>query len=252
MSPPAGQAQSHPQPEEPPPMTVHALIPAAGCGRRMGANGNKQYLPLGDRPVLAHTLARLAALDEIDALHVIVPEDELDYCHDQVVARFGLAKVRSIVAGGAERQDSVRLGLAACGAADGDLVLIHDGVRPFFPSAQVALLLSAAAADGAALLAIPAQDTIKEVAAGQVVRTFERSRLWQVQTPQAFRYALIRAAHERARDAGYVGTDDAALVEWCGGVVAVLPGSPFNIKLTTPADLALARALLAAGVVEGS
>jgi 2-C-methyl-D-erythritol 4-phosphate cytidylyltransferase len=232
-------------------MTVHALIPAAGCGRRMGANGNKQYLPLGDRPILACTLARLAALDAIDALHVIVPADERDYCRDQVVARFGLAKVRSVVAGGAERQDSVRNGLAACAAADDDVVLIHDGVRPFFPVDQIAPLLAAAATDGAALLAVPAQDTIKEVVAGRVVRTLERSRLWQVQTPQAFRYALIRAAHERAREAGHAGTDDAALVEWCGGTVTVLPGSPFNIKLTTPADLALARALLAAGVVEG-
>ena len=232
-------------------MTVHALIPAAGCGRRMGADGNKQYLELGDRPILAHTLARLAALEVIDALHVIVPEDERHYCRDQVVERFGLAKVRSVVAGGAERQDSVRHGLAACGAADDDLVLIHDGVRPFFPAAQIAPLLAAAAADGAALLAIPAQDTIKEVVDGRVVCTLERSRLWQVQTPQAFRYAVIHAAHARAREAGYAGTDDAALVEWCGGSVTVLPGGPFNVKLTTPADLALARALLAAGVVEG-
>jgi 2-C-methyl-D-erythritol 4-phosphate cytidylyltransferase len=217
----------------------------------MGGAGNKQYLALGDRPILAHTLARLAALDGIDTLHVIVPAAERDYCRTEVVERHGLAKIGGIVAGGAERQESVRNGLLACGATDDDLVLIHDGVRPFFPAAQIAPLLAAAAADGAALLAIPAQDTIKEVADGHVVRTLDRSRLWQVQTPQAFRFAVIRAAHERARQAGYAGTDDAALMEWCGGPVAVLPGSPFNVKLTTPADLALARALLAAGVVEG-
>jgi len=231
-------------------MAVHALIPAAGSGRRMGAGSNKQYLQLGDRPVLAHTLARLAALADVDALHVIVPDDERAFCRDQVVARFGLGKIASIVAGGAERQDSVRLGLAACGAADDDLVLVHDGVRPFFPAAQLAALLAAATAAGAALLAIPAQDTIKEVADGRVVRTLERSRLWQVQTPQAFRAAVLREAHRQAAAAGYAGTDDAAFVEWCGWPVAVVPGSPFNIKLTTPADLALARALLAAGLVE--
>jgi 2-C-methyl-D-erythritol 4-phosphate cytidylyltransferase len=231
-------------------MAVHALIPAAGTGRRMGAGSNKQYLQLGDRPILAHTLARLAALEAIDALHVIVPDDERPFCRAEVVERFGLAKVRTIVAGGAERQDSVRLGLAACGAADDDVVLIHDGVRPFFPAMQIAPLLAAAADSGAALLAIPAQDTIKEVAEGRVVRTLERRHLWQVQTPQAFRCAVIRAAHHRAEAAGYAGTDDAALVEWCGWPVAVLPGGPFNIKLTTPADLALARALLAAGLVE--
>ena len=230
-------------------MAVHALIPAAGSGRRMAAGGNKQYLELGDRPILAQTLARLAAIAAIDALHVIVPADECDYCREEVVARYGLAKVGSVIAGGAERQDSVRNGLAACGAADDDLILIHDGVRPFFPAAQLVPLLAAAAQDGAALLAIPAQDTIKEVAAGRVVRTLERGRLWQVQTPQAFRAAVIRAAHRRALAAGFTGTDDAALVEWCGGAVAVIPGTPWNFKLTTPADLALARALLAAGEV---
>jgi 2-C-methyl-D-erythritol 4-phosphate cytidylyltransferase len=232
-------------------MAVHALIPAAGVGRRMEGAGNKQYLELGGRPILAHTLVRLAALDGIDALHLIVPEDERSYCRDEVVARFGLAKVRSVLAGGAERQDSVRNGLAGCGAAEDDLVLIHDGVRPFFPVAQIAPLLAAAAASGAALLAIPAQDTIKEVMAGRVVRTLDRSRLWQVQTPQAFRFAVIREAHRQAQAAGFAGTDDASLVEWCGGPVAVVPGSPFNFKLTTPADLALARALLAAGGLEG-
>lgn len=232
-------------------MAVHVLIPAAGTGRRMGAGGNKQYLELDNRPILAHTLARLAALECIDILHVIVPEDERRFCHDQVVARYSLTKVGSIVAGGAERQDSVRNGLAVCGAAADDVILIHDGVRPFFPAAQIAPLVAAAAADGAALLAVPAQDTIKEVAAGHVVRTLERGRLWQAQTPQAFRYAVIGEAHRHALEAGFNGTDDAALVEWCGEPVTVLAGSPYNIKLTTPADLALARALLAAGVLEG-
>lgn len=231
-------------------MSVHALIPAAGVGRRMGASGNKQYLELGDRPVLAHTLARLAALEGIDALHVIVPEAERAYCRDEIVARFGLTKVRSVLAGGTERQDSVRNGLAGCGAADDDVVLIHDGVRPFFPAAQIAALLAAAAGCGAALLAIPAQDTIKEVADGQVLRTLDRSYLWQVQTPQAFCFAVIRDAHRQALEEGFAGTDDASLVEWRGGSVAVVSGSPFNFKVTTPADLALARALLAAGLPE--
>lgn len=230
-------------------MAVHALIPAAGSGRRMGAASNKQYLMLGDRPVLAHTLARLAALPGIEALHLIVPEGECAYCREEIVARYALPKVRSIIAGGAERQDSVRNGLEACGAAPEDLVLIHDGVRPFFPAVQIAPLVAAATRTGAALLAIPAQDTVKAVADGRVVETLDRSRLWLVQTPQAFRMAVIRDAHRRALAAGFVGTDDASLVEWSGGAVAVVPGSPFNLKLTTPADLALARALLASGEV---
>ena len=216
----------------------------------MGAPGNKQYLELGGRPILARTLARLAAHPGIDALHVIVPAEECSYCRDEVIAPLARDKVRSVIAGGAERQDSVRNGLDGCGAADDDLILIHDGVRPFFPAEQIPELIAAAAIDGAALLAIPAQDTVKEVRDGRVVRTLERGRLWQAQTPQAFRAAVIREAHRRALAAGFAGTDDASLVEWCGWPVAVVPGSPFNFKLTTPADLALARALLVTGTTE--
>jgi 2-C-methyl-D-erythritol 4-phosphate cytidylyltransferase len=230
-------------------MAVHVLVPAAGAGRRIGAAINKQYLELGDRPILAHTLARLAALPEVTTIRVIVPAAECDYCRQEVVVRYALAKVAGVVAGGAERQDSVRNGLDDCGAADDDLILIHDGVRPFFPDAAIPALLAEAGCTGASLLAIPAQDTIKEVAAGKVVRTLERSRLWQVQTPQAFRAGVIRAAHRQALAAGFTGTDDASLVEWCGGAVAVVPGTPYNFKITTPADLAVARALLAAGEV---
>ena len=230
-------------------MAVHVLVPAAGAGRRIGAAINKQYLELGDRPILAHTLARLAALPEVTTIRVIVPAAECDYCRDEVVARHAPAKVAGVVAGGAERQDSVRNGLAACVAAADDLVLIHDGVRPFFPREAIAELLAVTARVGAAVLAIPAQDTIKEAVAGTVVRTLERSRLWQVQTPQAFRFGLLQAAHEQALAAGFTGTDDASLVEWQGGTVGIVPGSPYNFKITTPADLALARALLASGEV---
>jgi 2-C-methyl-D-erythritol 4-phosphate cytidylyltransferase len=230
-------------------MAVHVLVPAAGAGPRHGAAINKQYLELGDRPILAHTLARLAALPEVTTIRVIVPAAECDYCRQEVVARYALAKLAGVVAGGAERQDSVRNGLDACGAADDDLIMIHDGVRPFFPGAALPALLAAAGRTGAGILAIPAQDTIKEVEEGTVVRTLERSRLWQVQTPQAFRAGVIRTAHQQALAAGFTGTDDASLVEWCGGAVGVVPGSPYNFKITTPADLALARALLAAGEV---
>lgn len=231
-------------------MSVHVLVPAAGAGRRIGATIKKQYLELGDRPILAHTLARLAGLAEVAAIHLIVPESEVDFCREQIVERYQLGKISSIIAGGAERQDSVRHGLEACGAAADDVVLIHDGVRPFFPAAQIAPLVARAAADGACLLAVPAQDTVKQVEDGLVRATLDRRLLWQVQTPQAFRYEVILAAHRQALAAGYSGTDDASLVEWCGGAVAVLPGSAYNLKITTPADLALARALLSAGEVE--
>lgn len=230
-------------------MKVHVLIPAAGSGSRIGGDTRKQYLELGDQPILAHTLARLALSPQISAIHLVVPESDVVSCRAELVERYHLEKIGSVIAGGEERQDSVRNGLEACGAEDQDVILIHDGVRPFFPQEQIGPLVQLASVEGAALLAIPAQDTIKEVFDGRVRSTLDRSLLWQVQTPQAFRCERIRDAHRRAYASGYVGTDDASLIEWCGWPVAVLPGHPHNIKITTPADLALARALLAAGEV---
>jgi len=230
-------------------MDVHVLVPAAGSGSRLGGDIRKQYLELGDRPVLVQTLVRLAAQPQVTAIHLIVPEADIAYCRDELVARYRLDKIGEVIPGGAERQDSVRHGLEGCGAAGQDVILVHDGVRPFFPQEQLGPLIQLAAVEGAALLAVPAQDTIKEVFDGRVRATLDRSLLWQVQTPQAFRCERIREAHRRAHAGGYIGTDDASLIEWCGWPVAVLPGHPHNIKITTPADLALARALLEVGEV---
>lgn len=230
-------------------MNVHVLIPAAGSGSRIGGDTRKQYLELGDRPLLVQTLSRLADQPQISLIHLVVPEEDVATCRADLVEHYRLEKIGVVIAGGAERQDSVRNGLEACGAADQDVILIHDGVRPFFPQEQIGPLVQMAAAEGAAILAVPAQDTIKEVFDGLVRSTLDRSLLWQVQTPQAFRCDRIREAHRRAYAGGYLGTDDASLVEWCGWPVAVLRGHPHNIKITTPADLALARALIAAGEV---
>ncbi len=228
-------------------MNVHVLVPAAGSGRRVGASLKKQYLDLGGRPILVQTLSRLAAVQQVTAIHVIVPADEIAYCREEIVEQYRLDKVSRIIAGGSERQDSVRNGLEDCGAVAGDVVLVHDAVRPFFPALQIGPLVQRAAAVGAAVLAIPVQDTIKEVFDGHVRATLDRRLLWQVQTPQAFRFEQLREAHRRAVAAGFAGTDDASLVEWCGWPVAVLAGHAHNFKLTTPADLALARGLVAVG-----
>ena len=230
-------------------MNVHVLVPAAGSGSRVGGETKKQYLDLGEQPVLVQTLTRLASLHQVTAIHLIVPEDDVTFCRAELVEKYRLDKIGSLIVGGQERQDSVRNGLESCGAEDNDVILIHDGVRPFFPKEQIGPLVQLASVEGAALLAIPAQDTIKEVFDGRVRSTLERGLLWQVQTPQAFRCERIREAHRRAHAGGYVGTDDASLIEWCGWPVAVLPGHPHNFKITTPADLVLARALLEAGEV---
>jgi len=230
-------------------MDVHVLVPAAGSGSRIGGDIRKQYLELGDQPVLVQTLLRLAEHPQISLIHLIVPTEDVALCRTEFVERYQLEKIGCVIAGGAERQDSVRNGLESCGALDQDVVLVHDGVRPFFPREQIGPLVQLAAVEGAALLAIQAQDTIKEVFDGRVRSTLDRRLLWQVQTPQAFRCERIREAHRRAYAGGYMGTDDASLIEWCGWPVAILAGHPFNFKITTLADLAMARALLAAGEV---
>jgi len=225
-------------------MSVTVLIPAAGTGSRMRAAVNKQYLTLADRPILAHTLNLFDAHPAIDRIHVISPAAEMDQCRRDVVERYAFTKVCNIIAGGAERQDSVRNGLLECGAASDDIVLIHDGARPFFPPELISKVVRAASETGACLVGVPVKDTIKEVADRMVAGTPDRSRLWQAQTPQAFRFALIRDAHEQALRDGFRGTDDASLVERLGWPVAMIEGSYRNIKITTPEDLVLAEAFL--------
>jgi len=222
-------------------------------GRRMGASINKQYLQLAGRPILAHTLALFARHPRIDNIVVVIPEAEITYCRDEVIARYAINKVSAVVPGGAERQDSVRRGLAALEAADDDdLVLIHDGVRPLFDAGALEQLVEATVNHGACLVGVPAKDTIKEVDAGMVVGTPSRERLWLAQTPQAFRLGLIREAHQRALQEGFRATDDAMLAEWCGYPVAMVPGTYRNIKITTPEDLLVAEAWLAAAERERS
>lgn len=218
----------------------------------MGASINKQYLQLAGRPILAHTISRFDKHPRIDNIVVIIPEAEIPFCQAEVIDRFGYRKVSGVVAGGAERQDSVCNGLEALEADDDDLVLIHDGVRPLIEDELVEQMIDATLKDGACLAGVPVKDTIKEVEDGQVVATPARERLWQAQTPQAFRFGLIRDAHRRAREEGVAVTDDAMLAERYGYPVKMVMGSYRNIKITTPEDLAMAEAWLAEQQTEAS
>jgi len=229
-------------------MKATVLIPAAGMGRRMGTALSKQYLDLAGRPILAHTLALFDRHPLIEHIYPIVPRDEIDFCRRQIIDPYGFSKIRRIVPGGAERQDSVRNGLQAL-AEDGlgqseRVVLIHDGVRPMFDKALMEELIRIIIAQGACVVGVPAKDTIKEVDAGVIVGTPERQRLWQAQTPQGFQFRLIWEAFRLADAAGFVGTDDATLLERLGQPVAMLQGDYRNIKVTTPEDLVIATALL--------
>lgn len=212
----------------------------------MGGDVPKQFLTLGGLPILVHSLLVLERADPVHEVVLVVPSAERDYCLREIVSRHGFAKVTRVVPGGAERQDSVRLGLQTVGD-DAELVLVHDAVRPFLTGDMVARVLERAAEWGAAVVAIPMRDTVKQVGAGGLVeRTVDRRGLWLAQTPQAFRVGVLREAHRKAHLEGFRATDDAQLVEWFGGPVAAVEGSGENIKITRPEDLVIGEAILAA------
>ena len=224
------------------------LVPAAGMGRRMDSSINKQYLDLAGRPILAHTLELFQQHPAIDKIYPILPPDEISYCQTHIIDHFGFSKTGRIVAGGPERQDSVFNGLRALeedGVADEEIiVLIHDGARPLFDPALISPLIEAAQQQGGCVVGVPVKDTIKQVDDGLISTTPDRKKLWQAQTPQAFRFDLIMRANQAAERDGFRGTDDASLVERLGEPVMMLEGSYRNLKVTTPEDLVIATALL--------
>ena len=225
-------------------MRVVAVIPAAGRGRRMGGNIPKTSILLGGIPLLRHTLQKFEVCSQVDEVLPLVPPEELSYWNDEIVLPSMFKKVKRVLAGGAERQDSVFLGLRAV-AGNADWVIIHDGARPFVPPELIERALSESRRWKAVAAALPAGETIKEVSPGkEIVRTLDRASLWTMQTPQSFEYGLIVNAHEKARAEHFAGTDDAALVERLGFPVRVIEGSRLNFKITTPEDLTLGEALL--------
>lgn len=229
-------------------MKATVLIPAAGQGRRMGGARNKQYLELRGKPILARTLALFEQHPLIEHIYPILPEDEIAYCQQQIIDRYAFSKVRRLIAGGAERQDSVRNGLQALiedGLAQAErIVLIHDGARPLFNPQLLPELIRLIAEQGACIVGVPAKDTIKEVDNGLISNTPDRHRLWQAQTPQGFRFQRLAAAFARADAEQFTGTDDASLLERSGQPVSILRGDYRNIKVTTPEDLLVAAAFL--------
>lgn len=205
---------------------------------------DKPYIILGDKPILAHTLIALNGSSFISEIIIIVNPKYIRYCPDKIVKRYGLNKVRNVVEGGKTRLLSVYNGLKEV-SSDSDLVLIHDGVRPFIDSKIISRVIKEASMSGAAVTAVPERSTVKEVLKDRVIHsTLKRELLWEVQTPQVFRRKLILSAYERAKKSGIDATDDAALVEPMGEKVKVVMGSYNNIKITTPEDIIIAKAIL--------
>jgi 2-C-methyl-D-erythritol 4-phosphate cytidylyltransferase / 2-C-methyl-D-erythritol 2,4-cyclodiphosphate synthase len=217
-----------------------ALVVAAGRGTRLGGPLPKQYLPLAGQPVLRYSLEALGRHPGIDAVRVVFnPDDAAPYD----AATRGLDLLPP-VAGGAARQDSVRLGLESLAAAAPQRVLIHDGARPFLDHGTIDRVLAALDEAPGAIPALPVKDTVKRGAEGRIIDTVDRAQLWRAQTPQGFRYAEILAAHRAA--AGNELSDDAAVAERAGLTVRLVAGSEANFKVTTPEDLQQAERWLAA------
>lgn len=213
----------------------------------MGTATRKQYLTLGGLPLLVFSLNILQQIQSIREIILTVPENDRDYCWCDIVKPFGLEKVTQIVAGGQRRQDSVRNALFAISDPP-DLVLIHDGVRPFIDDHIVENSISYAERTGAAVVAMPIHDTVKRVDAEHVIQeTLNREELWHIQTPQTFRYDWLIDAHHRAQQEQWEVTDDAALIERMGYPVSVVEGSCFNIKITRPDDLIFGESILNRG-----
>ena len=225
-------------------MRVVAIIPAAGEGQRMGGTVAKQFLSLQGIPVLAHTLGVFDMSPDVDGVVLVVAPRQRQALKDSVLGPYPCRKLLGVVDGGSERQDSVASGLDAV-PGDSELVVVHDGVRPLVSVDLLGAVLKAANEHGAALAAIPAGDTVKRARGEVVVETLERETIWLAQTPQAFQASLLRSAYEKAFRDKIMVTDDAALVESLGVSVHLVPGSPENIKVTTPTDLVVAEAILA-------
>ena len=218
---------------------TYAIVPAGGLGARVGARRPKQYLRLGRAPILVATLRALARTRGLDGIVVAVPEAHVSATR-RLLARQRVPKTVEVVAGGADRQESVWRALQRV-PERARWVVVHDGVRPFIDG-RVVERVRAAAAGGAATCGLPVRETVKRVREGSVEATIDRDGLWTTQTPQVFTRALLWEAHEKARRDGFAGTDDAVLVERLGTTVAMVPGLEQNLKITTREDLRTARA----------
>ena len=232
-------------------MKVTVIIPAAGLGTRMASVGKraatKQFAELQGKPILMRTLLKFAQHPRISEIYVALRKEEIDLFRARLQreAPEVFAKNPVLLEGGEHRQHSVANALAAISAAADDIVLVHDAVRPFVTDQIIDEVIEAAQKHGAAIAAVPAVDTVKQVertSEGALIKaTIPREKIVMAQTPQGFRYSVLKKAFDEATADGFIGTDEASLVERSGHPVAVVMGSPRNIKITTPADLPLAE-----------
>lgn len=225
-------------------LMISAVIAAAGLGLRMDANLNKLYMKIGNMPILAISIKAFQNCDSIDEIVVVVRKEDINYCENEIVKKYGYNKVKKIIEGGKSRQKSVYNGLKELNC-DCGIVLIHDGARPFITDRIILENINTAKNFNAACTAVPVKDTVKKSNKDNfVIETLERQNLWAVQTPQTFMFCTILDAHEIAIKDGFEGTDDAILVERMDMPVKLVMGDYNNIKITTPEDLIIAEKIM--------
>lgn len=222
----------------------YCIIVAAGKSRRMNSAVSKQFIFIGGKPILAHTIDAFEKSSLIDKIVLVINGAEIEKCKKIIVNKYNYKKLMKIVPGGKERQNSVFNGLKAL-PSETNLVAIHDGARFLITPDIIDRAVRDAYDSNGVIVAMPIQDTIKETNSNKIIsKTFNRNRLWAAQTPQVFPYSIIMKAHEKAREDNFLGTDDASLVERLGYEVDIVRGSVENIKITTNFDLILAEIIL--------
>lgn len=223
-----------------------AIIVAGGSGTRMNTSVKKQYLPLLGISVLRRTLDTFNSCEDIDRICLVVPEEDIPYCNENVLNKLKSVKDIFLVAGGHERQQSVYKGITFYeDSGENDIIVIHDGVRPLISNNAIKSCINGAKEYGASIIAVPAFDTIKKSGSENYIeKTLNRKHIWLAQTPQAFKYRIIKKAHDYAIKNKIQGTDDASIVELIGVRVKLITGCRTNIKITTNEDLIIAEALI--------
>ncbi|TFG76174.1 MAG: 2-C-methyl-D-erythritol 4-phosphate cytidylyltransferase [Thermodesulfobacteriales bacterium] len=233
-------------------MKAAVIITAGGLGKRFVGEGAellpKQFIPLSTKPLIVYSIQSFERSKFISEIVLVVPDKWVEYTQAEIVDKFNIKKVSKVIAGGAERQESVRNGLNSLSTKP-EIVAVHDGVRPFVTLDIIDEVITEAVNSGGAIAAIPVTDTIKQSSPEHIIEnTVPRNKIWFAQTPQAFKYEILKEAFEKASEDGYLGTDEAELVERLGREVKLVLGSKNNIKITTPEDIKLAELILASGI----
>lgn len=228
-------------------MKIAAIIAAAGIGKRMEKEVPKQYIDINGKPLIYYTLYKIAFFNRINEIILVVAKDRIDYCQKEIIEKYKIPKVKKIIEGGRERQDSVYHGLKKVNL-DTEIVLIHDAVRPFIDSHLLEKVILKAIEEEAAVIGKPINDTIvlKDNHC-YIERVLDRRNVYALETPQCFKYDLIIQAYQRAYQDNYYGSDDTSLVVRMGRKVAIVENDKVNIKITYPKDLHLAEYLLSKG-----